>query len=71
MQASQPEQISVAYITHMPTGEKCVYLSLVTDIYSEKIVVCHFHASLQMEKVDITYRRAIRSKSSMSEQVYH
>jgi len=39
--ASKPEQIWVADITYIPTTEKFVYLSLVTDIYSKKIVGHH------------------------------
>lgn len=39
----RPEQVWVADITYLPTREKCVYLSLVTDAYSRKIVGYHVH----------------------------
>ncbi len=69
--ASKPEQVWVADITYIPTSEKFVYLSLVTDIYSKKIVGHHVHASLQTEEVSVAYRRALRSKSSMSDLIHH
>lgn len=69
--ASRPEQVWVADITYIPTDEKFAYLSLVTDIYSKKIVAHHVHASLQTEEVSVAYRRALRSKSSSSELIHH
>ncbi|MFZ6802197.1 DDE-type integrase/transposase/recombinase, partial [Undibacterium sp. Di24W] len=69
--ASKPEQVWVADITYIPTSEKFVYLSLVTDIYSKNIVGHHVHASLQTEEVSVAYRRALRGKSSMSDLIHH
>jgi putative transposase len=69
--ASKPEQVWVADITYIPTTEKFVYLSLVTDIYSKKIVGHHVHASLQTEEVSVAYRRALRHKSSISDLIHH
>ncbi|MBC3830116.1 IS3 family transposase [Undibacterium amnicola] len=71
VQACRPEQVWVADITYIPTTEKFVYLSLVTDIYSKKIVGHHVHASLQTEEVSVAYRRALRHKSSVSDLIHH
>ena len=49
--ASGSEQVWVADITYLPTHGKFVYLSLVTDAYSRKIVGWHVHESLQTEEV--------------------
>ena len=49
--ASGSEQVWVADITYLPTNGKFVYLSLVTDAYSRKIVGWHVHESLQTEEV--------------------
>lgn len=38
VQATASEQVWVADITSLPTADKFVYLSLVTDAYSRKIV---------------------------------
>ena len=38
VQATASEQVWVADITYLPTADKFVYLSLVTDAYSRKIV---------------------------------
>lgn len=40
-----------ADITYLPTAGKLVYLSLVTNAYSRKIVGYHVHMSLQTEEV--------------------
>lgn len=48
---NRPEQVWVADITYLPTQESVVYVSLVTDAYSRKIVGHHVHASLHTESV--------------------
>jgi transposase InsO family protein len=40
------EQVWVADITYLSTNDKFVYLSLVTNAYSRKIVGWHVHESL-------------------------
>ena len=45
------EQVWVADITYLPTHSGFVYLSLVTDVYSRKIVGHHVHDSLHTEQV--------------------
>ena len=41
-----PNQLYVSDITHLPTRQGTVYVSLVTDAYSRRIVGHHVHASL-------------------------
>lgn len=46
------EQVWVADITYLPTADKFVYLSLVTEACSRKIVVWHVHDNLQCSMTD-------------------
>ncbi len=46
LKVSCSEQLWVADITYLPTSGKFVYLSLVTDAHSRKIVGWHVHESL-------------------------
>lgn len=69
--ASKPEQVWVADITYIPTKEKFVYLSLITDAYSRKIVGHHVHASLQTEEVSVAYKLALRHRRSHSPLIHH
>ena len=69
--ASRPEQVWVADITYLPTHQQCVYLSLVTDAYSRKIVGYHVHASLQTEEVAQALKMAIRSRRSDLPLIHH
>ena len=62
MQATGSEQVWVTDITYLPTQGKFVYLSLITDAYSRKIVDWHVHARLQTE-VPPTHRRIFDSRS--------
>ena len=56
------EQIWVADITYLPTAGKFVYLSLVTDAYSRKIMGWHVHDSLQTEPVAQALKMALRAR---------
>jgi putative transposase len=67
----RPEQVWVADITYLPTREKCVYLSLVTDAYSRKIVGYHVHASLQTEEVAQALKMALRARQSRDPLIHH
>ena len=66
-----PEQVWVADITYLPTAGKFVYLSLVTDAYSRKIVGHHVHASLQTEEVRRAMEMALRSRQTCGPLVHH
>ena len=69
--ATRPEQVWVADITYVPTRERCVYLSLVTDAYSRKIVGYHVHASLQTEEVAQALKMALRTRQDQAPLVHH
>lgn len=65
------EQLWVADITYLPTRDKTVYLSLVTDAYSRKIVGWHVHASLQAEEVSQALKMALRQRRTRQRLVHH
>lgn len=65
------EQLWVADITYVPTRDKFVYLSLVTDAHSRKIVGWHVHASLQTEEVAQAMKMALRGRQTQQALVHH
>jgi putative transposase len=65
------EQLWVADITYLSTREKTVYLSLVTDAYSRKIVGWHVHPTLQAEEVSEAFRMALRQRKTQQRLVHH
>ena len=71
VQATGSEQVWVADITYLPTQGKFVYLSLVTDAYSRKIVGWHVHASLQAEQVAQAMKKALKGRQSDQPLVHH
>ena len=71
LRATASEQVWVADITYLPTNDKFVYLSLVTDAYSRKIVGWHVHDSLQTEPVAQALKMALRTRQSDQRLVHH
>jgi putative transposase len=71
VRATASEQVWVADITYLPTADKFVYLSLVTDAYSRKIVGWHVHDSLQTEPVAQALKMALRARQSDQPLVHH
>lgn len=67
----RPEQVWVANITYLPTRQRCVYLSLVTDAYSRKIVGYHVHASLEAEEVAHALKMAWCARQSSLPLIHH
>jgi putative transposase len=65
------EQLWVADITYLTTGDRTVYLSLVTDAYSRKIVGWHVHLTLQAEEVGQAFRMALRQRKTRQRLVHH
>lgn len=65
------EQVWVADITYLPTRDQTVYLSLVTDAYSRRIVGWHVHASLQAEEVGKAMEMALRQRRTRQRLVHH
>ena len=71
VRAGASEQLWVADITYLPTANKFVYLSLVTDAWSRKIVGWHVHDSLQTEQVAQALRMALRERQSRQRLIHH
>jgi putative transposase len=69
--ATASEQVWVADITYIPTQEETVYLSLVTDAYSRKIVGHHVHNSLHTEQVAIALKLAVKERQTEQRLVHH
>jgi len=69
--ATGPEQVWVADITYLPTQDSVVYVSLVTDAYSRKIVGHHVHESLHTESVIKAMSKALRDRRTDQPLVHH
>lgn len=65
------EQVWVADITYLPTKGKFVYLSLVTDAYSRKIVGYHVHGTLQTEEVSKALQKALKERCRSEPIIHH
>lgn len=65
------EQVWVADITYLPTDQGFVYLSLVTDAWSRKIVGHHVHDSLHTEQVSRALKVALKSRQTQQALVHH
>lgn len=65
------EQVWVADITYLPTDQGVVYLSLVTDAWSRKIVGHHVHDSLHTEQVSRALKSALRNRQTQQALVHH
>lgn len=71
IRAEASEQVWVADITYLPSQDGFVYLSLITDAYSRKIVGYHVHDSLHTAQVSQALRMALRSRQGNSPIVHH
>ncbi|WP_124418925.1 IS3 family transposase [Pseudomonas sp. R2-60-08W] len=69
--ATAPEQVWVADITYLPTQAGVAYLSLVTDVYSRKIVGHHVHESLHTESVIQAFSKALKQRTTEHHLVHH
>lgn len=65
------EQIWVADITYLPTDNACVYLSLITDAWSRRIVGHHVHDSLHARQVSQAFKMALRSRQTEQTLIHH
>jgi putative transposase len=61
----------LADITYLPTANKFVCLSLVTDAHSRKIVGGNVHPSLQTEEVAQALKMAVRDRQTRQQLVHH
>ena len=67
----RPEEIWVADITYVQTKEEFVYLSLVTDAYSRKIVGYNVHLTLKAQEVAQAFTRALKQRQSNLPLIHH
>ncbi|WP_251476039.1 IS3 family transposase [Stenotrophomonas lactitubi] len=65
------EQVWVADITYLPTQGKFVYLSLVTDAWSRKIVGWSVHETLQTEQVAQALEMALKGRKTSQKLIHH
>jgi putative transposase len=65
------EQVWVADITYLPTRDRTVYLSLITDAFSRKIVGWHVHATLEAQEVSQALKMALRGRQTGQRLVHH
>lgn len=71
VRATASEQVWVADITYLPTDQGFVYLSLVTDAWSRKIVGHHVHDSLHTEQVSRALKVALKGRQTRQMLVHH
>ncbi|WP_429075050.1 IS3 family transposase [Aeromonas veronii] len=66
-----PEQVWVADITYLPARSGPLYLSLVTDAYSRKIVGHHVHEGMHAESVAMAFKKALKQRPGSGELIHH
>jgi len=71
LQLTAPEQLAVSDITYLKTKKGSVYLSLITDAYSRKIIGHHLSQYLKAEGCLIALDKAIRSLNNKGSRLIH
>ncbi|WP_169045614.1 IS3 family transposase [Aeromonas salmonicida] len=66
-----PEQVWVADIAYLPARSGPLYLSLVTDAYSRKIVGHHVHEGMHAESVAMAFKKALKQRRGGGELIHH
>ncbi|MFM4974624.1 IS3 family transposase [Aeromonas rivipollensis] len=66
-----PEQVWVADITYLPARSGPLYLSLVTDAYSCKIVGHHVHEGMHAESVAMAFKKALKQRRGGGDLIHH
>lgn len=66
-----PEQVWVADITYLPTRQGFVYLSLVTDAFSRKIMGHHVHTTLHTSSVIWAMQKALKQRLHYGALIHH
>lgn len=69
--AQSPEQVWVADITYLPTQENDTYLSLVTDVWSRKIVGYSLGKDTKTSTVAKAFKSALRTRHTQSPLIHH
>ena len=68
---SRSEDVWVADITYLNTKKEPVYLSLITDAYSRRIVGYHVHETLQTQGVAKALKMAIKHRKTKNSLIHH
>jgi putative transposase len=71
VEATGAEQVWVADITYLATRDRFVYVSLITDVYSRKIVGHAVHDSLQTEQVSEALKMALKGRQTKQRLLHH
>ncbi len=70
-QATRPNQKWLADITYIPTAEGWLYLAVVMDLFSRKIVGWSFADSLESSLVEQAFRMAVQTRTALSGLLHH
>jgi putative transposase len=65
------EQVWVADITYLPTQGAFAYLSLITDMWSRRIVGYHVHDTLQTRQVSQALKMALKTRQTRQALIHH
>lgn len=65
------EQVFVSDITYLKTREETLYLSLVTDAFSRKIMGYHLSNNMSTEQVSKALKMAIKNRCTTAELIHH
>lgn len=71
VEVTHPNQIWVADITYIRTDEGFAYLSLITDVYSHKIVGWHLGSLMSTEETLYALKMALREKPKSDHPIHH
>jgi len=71
LEIKRPEQVLVSDITYIGERENPIYLSLVTDAYSKKIMGYNVSQSLEAKGANAALKMAIKNRSYKTKQLIH
>lgn len=71
LKVERQEQVFASDITYVKSGEKTHYLSLVTDVFSRKIMGYHLSDDMSTEQVIKALQMAIRNRVTDAELIHH
>lgn len=69
--AARPNEKWLADITYIPTAEGWLYLAVVLDLFSRKIVGWAFSASLESKLVELAFRMAVHNQPTLTGLLHH
>lgn len=69
--ATRPNEKWLADITYIPTAEGWLYLAVVLDLFSRKIVGWAFAATLESSLVEQAFRMAVQNRTTLTGLLHH